>query len=232
VQGLGHCSACHTSRNALGGSIAEGELAGGMIPMLNWYASSLTSDKGTALGDWVAGDIADLLAAGVSRRGAVFGPMAEVVSRSLQHLSSADIHSMATYLKSIPATNIATESKYVRASGQAEAVLKQGARLYEQHCAECHKADGAGAPPAYPPLAGARSVTAQSPINPIRIVLNGGYPPVTKGNPRPYGMPPFGAALNDSEIAAVVSYIRNTWGNKGDLVSPIDVGRFRGAPIE
>lgn len=51
VQGLGHCAACHTARNALGGTVAEGDLAGGMIPMLNWYASSLTSDTGTGLGD-------------------------------------------------------------------------------------------------------------------------------------------------------------------------------------
>lgn len=232
VQGLGHCSACHTSRNALGGSIAKADLAGGMIPMLNWHASSLTADGETGLGDWAVNDITDLLKTGVSQRGAVFGPMAEVVSRSLQHLSPTDIRSMAVYLKSIPKSDTVTAPESVRVAGDAGLVLKQGAKLYEQHCAECHKADGRGAPPAYPPLAGNRSLTVHSVVNPIRIVLNGGYSPSTAGNPRPYGMPPFGAVLTDGEMAAVVTYIRMTWGNHGEPVSPIEVGRFRGAPIE
>ena len=63
-------------------------------------------------------------------------------------------------------------------------------------------------------------------------MLNGGYPPGTAGNPRPYGMPPFGAALSDSDIAAVVSYVRAGWGNEGQLVSPLDVSRLRGAPAD
>jgi mono/diheme cytochrome c family protein len=232
VQGLGHCSACHTSRNSLGGTLAKADLAGGMIPMLNWYASSLTSDAETGLGDWDVKDIADLLQTGVSQRGAVFGPMAEVVSASLQHLSPGDIRSMAIYLQSIPKSDPVVKSESVRVYEDADAVLKRGAKLYEQHCVECHKADGKGAPPAYPPLADNRSLAARSAVNPIRIVLNGGYAPSTAGNPRPYGMPPFSATLTDEEVAAVVSYIRTTWGNNGTLVSPIDVVRFRGVPIE
>lgn len=232
VQGLGHCAACHTARNALGGTIAEGDLAGGMIPMLNWYASSLTSDSGTGLGAWDVKDIADLLKTGVSQRGAVFGPMAEVVGGSLQHLSQTDIDAMAVYLKSVPKTDSGTTQQAARPLGNEEAMLKQGAKLYEQLCVECHKADGKGVPPAYPPLAGNQSLLVNSALNPIRIVLNGGYPPSTKGNPRPYGMPPFGSTLNDNDVAAVVSYIRTSWDNKGTLVSPVDVGRARGAPIE
>jgi mono/diheme cytochrome c family protein len=64
------------------------------------------------------------------------------------------------------------------------------------------------------------------------MVLNGGYPPSTRGNPRPYGMPPFGPALSDAEVAAVVSFVRTSWGNGGALVSPVDVARLRGAPAE
>jgi mono/diheme cytochrome c family protein len=232
VQGLGHCSACHTSRNALGGTSDESDLAGGMIPMLNWYASSLTSDSGTGLGDWHRKDIADLLKTGVSQRGAVFGPMTEVVGQSLQHLADADINAMAAYLKSVPKAEAVSVPASVRVSGDREAILKLGAKLYEQHCAECHKADGSGAPTAYPPLAGTRSLAVQSAVNPIRIVLNGGYPPSTGGNPQPFGMPPFASALNDEEIAAVVSHVRTSWGNQGGLVSPVEVGRLRGAPMD
>lgn len=233
VQGLGHCSACHTSRNALGAPDAKADLAGGMIPMLNWYASSLTSDAGTGLGDWEVQHVADLLKTGVSQRGTVFGPMAEVVSKSLQHLADEDIMSMAVYLKSLPQASGEAKSQSVQVHAQeADAILKLGAKLYDKHCAECHKVDGQGVPPAYPPLAGNRSLIAQSALNPIRIVLNGGFPPSTEGNPRPYGMPPFAADLNDSEVAAVVSYIRNSWGNGGDLVSPAEVARNRGVPAE
>lgn len=232
VQGLGHCSACHTTRDAFGGTIADRDLAGGMIPMLNWYASPLIANAGAGLEDWEVDDVADLLKTGVSRQGAVFGPMAEVVSESLQHLSRTDIHAMASYLKSMPGTDATANPQPARRSPEADAVLAQGAKLYEQHCVECHKADGKGLPNAYPPLAGARSLVASSSVNPIRVVLNGGYPPSTEGNPRPYGMPPFGTALNDSEVAAVVSYIRTSWGNHGDMVSPSEVGRFRGVPVE
>jgi mono/diheme cytochrome c family protein len=250
VQGLGHCAACHTTRDALGGSVTQGDFAGGMIPMLGWYAASLTSDPATGIGEWEARDIADLLKTGVSRRATVFGPMAEVVSGSLQHLTDADIRSMATYLKTIPKTEedrstvhaIANYLKSIPGTEAAQsakmaavyagAVLQKGAKLYEQHCVECHRADGKGLPPAYPPLAGNPSLMASSAINPIRIVLNGGYPPGTAGNPRPYGMPPFGFALSDDEIASVVSYIRTSWGNKGAHVSRVEVARSRGAPVD
>ncbi|MES2537571.1 MAG: cytochrome c [Pseudomonadota bacterium] len=233
VQGLGHCSACHSNRNVLGATGIKGDLGGGLIPVLNWYAPSLTSDAETGLGSWEVQDIADLLKTGVSARSTVFGPMAEVVRESLQHMSDADIHAMAGYLKTLPQTAAGQASGSVRTQGQgSEQVLKLGAALYEKHCAECHKAGGEGVPPAYPPLAGNRAITMPAAINSIRMVLNGGFPPSTGGNPRPYGMPPFATELNDEEVAAVVSYIRSSWGNQGALVSAVEVGRSRAVPLD
>ena len=63
--------------------------------------------------------------------------------------------------------------------------------------------------------------------NGIKAILNGGYAPVTKGNPRPYGMPPFFSKLSDPEIAAVLTYVRASWGNGGGAVSAADVERYR-----
>ena len=203
-----------------------------MIPMQNWYASALTSDPATGLGEWEARDISDLLKSGTSQRGTVFGPMAEVVSASLQHLSGADIESMAVYLKSVPESEPGAGTQPVQVGGDVEAVLRQGAALYEKQCAACHGANGKGAPPAYPPLAGNRSLAVPAATNAIRMVLNGGYPPSTEGNPRPYGMPPFGPVLSNSDVAAVVSYIRSSWGNQGAPVSAVDVGRLRSAPMD
>lgn len=230
VQGLGHCSACHSARDALGGS--GGELSGGLVPVLGWYAPALTSDAEAGLGDWAVGDIAQLLHTGVSPRATVFGPMAEVVRESLQHLSADDVQAMAVYLKSLPRTG-ATAPPYERSNApQAVAFLQAGARLYDKHCAECHGADGRGAPPAYPPLAGNRALTMQDAANPIRLVLNGGFPPGTRGNPRPYGMPPFSHTLNDVEVAQVVSYLRSAWGNNAAPVTSADVNRYRSVPLE
>ena len=70
-------------------------------------------------------------------------------------------------------------------------------------------------PPHYPPLAGNQSIQMVSAVNAIRMVLNGGYPPGTAGNPMPYGMPPFAHRMSDDEVAAVVTYIRTSWGNRG-----------------
>lgn len=106
--------------------------------------------------------------------------------------------------------------------------LALGEEVYEKHCQDCHGKSGQGVPKVYPPLAGNRSVTMSSPLNTIRSVLYGGYPPATTGNPRPYGMPPFQHLIQDNEIASVVSYIRNAWGNLGSLVSSEDVDKSRG----
>jgi mono/diheme cytochrome c family protein len=239
VQGLGHCNACHTNRNALGASDTRFELAGGQIPIMNWYAPSLTSDAEAGLGKWETHDIGALLQTGISQQGAVFGPMAEVVSESLQHLSGPDIAAMAVYLKALPQTALDYEEETAAASKDGiERVKAQGAKLYETHCQDCHQANGKGLPPAYPPLAGNRAITMQSAVNPIRMVLNGGFPPGTHANPRPYGMPPYGPLLNDAEVAAVVTYIRHAWGNGGTVDHPLglvyeaDVNRYRAVPLD
>jgi len=189
-----------------------------MIPNQNWYAPSLTSNQEAGLGNWSEKDIADLLQVGVSMRSTVYGPMAEVVYNSLQYLSDQDAAAMAVYLKSLPKRDAeappTTQERLV-----APEVLEAGRRVYSAQCAMCHGDEGRGHPPKYPPLAGNQSITMSSPVNSIRMVLNGGYPPGTKKNPRPHGMPPFAHILNDAEVAAVVTYIRVAWNNSGTPVT-------------
>ena len=64
-------------------------------------------------------------------------------------------------------------------------------------------------------------------INAIRLVLNGGFPPSTAGNPRPYGMPPYTHLLDDAAVAAVVTHIRGAWGNDAAPVSQLQVMQYR-----
>ncbi len=225
VQGPGHCSACHASRNALGASEDADKLAGGLIAVQNWYAPSLASPHEAGVADWPREDIVALLRDGKTARASVAGPMSEVVLGSTQHLSAEDLDAMATYLRSLPApAAIAGTNDQVL----DEASRERAARLYADHCADCHGENGEGAGSAYPALAGNRAVTLNPPANPLRMVLGGGFAPATKGNPRPYGMPPFATRLKDEEIALVVSYIRGSWGNSAAPVSTLDVQRYRG----
>lgn len=226
VKGLGHCAMCHTAVNALGGSSESKAFEGGMIPNQNWYAPSLTSNHEAGLGNWNIEDIASLLQAGVSHRGTVYGPMAEVVYNSLQYLSDDDAKAMAVYLKALPQKDSAAPPTSQARLVNPE-VMEAGRKIYVAQCAVCHGAEGKGQAPSYPPLAGNQSITMASPVNSIRMVLNGGYPPGTKKNPQPHGMPPFSHILNDEEVAAAVTYIRVAWGNNGTPVSATQANDLR-----
>jgi mono/diheme cytochrome c family protein len=231
VQGLGHCTMCHTAINALGGSSESAAFEGGLIPMQNWYAPSLTSNKEAGLGDWSIKDISDYLRTGVSNRGAVYGPMADVVYNSLQYLSDDDTRAMAVYLKGLAQGSSPDKPVPPLPSAESSLLLSLGKPIYDKQCASCHGVEGLGKPPHYPLLAGNQSIQMSSAVNAIRMVLNGGYPPGTAGNPMPYGMPPFAQALSDDEIAAVVTYIRTSWGNRGAAVSARQANELRAATL-
>lgn len=232
VQGAGHCSACHSARNRLGSSMAPLALEGGMIAGLDWYAPPLHGGE-HGLGSWSEAEIAALLKSGVSPRGTSLGPMSEVVGRSLQYLNEGDISAIAVYLKSLPAQPLSRTTPAAQPEpADAERILKQGKELYGKLCVDCHGSKGQGSAPDYPPLAGNHAIAGPQAVNAIRAVLNGGFPPSTVGNPYPFGMPPFGPQLSDQEVAALVSYVRNSWGNQGGFVSASEVNRYRSVPLD
>lgn len=229
VQGLGHCTACHTARNVLGGSDDRVGLSGGLIPMQNWYAPSLASRNEAGVHDWPMTEVVELLRTGTSPRATVLGPMAEVVLHSTQHLEPTDLRAMAVFLKAVPpapGNEDADPRETPRAFSQ---VLERGGRVYGDHCVQCHGRKGEGVPGAYPPLAGNRAVQLAVTANLVQVVLHGGFPPATQGNPRPFGMPPYAVVLNDADVAAVLSYIRSSWGNKAAPVSELAVSQQRSA---
>ncbi|VTU24715.1 G3-ADH subunit II [Variovorax sp. SRS16] len=226
VEGLGHCIACHGTRNVLGATEEKLGLSGGLIPVENWYAPSLTSKREAGVADWPPEDVVALLKNGSSPRGSVMGPMADVVYRSTQHLSDADLHAMAVFLKQLPDSTPGTATAADTAPQRRDAgQMVRGSRIYDQRCAYCHGDAGQGAENAYPPLAGNRAVLMDSTANLIQVVRHGGFLPATAGNPRPYGMPPFGHVLDDDDIAAVLTYIRGSWGNDAAPVSRRDAMR-------
>ncbi|MBC7680760.1 MAG: cytochrome c, partial [Ferruginibacter sp.] len=221
VRGLGHCGACHTTRNALGAPDDRLDLAGGLIPVQNWYAPSLTSPQEASVRDWPLEDAVRLLQTGVAPQGMVLGPMAEVVQQSTQYLTLQDLTAMATYLQALPPSTVEPGRDVSAAARHVE----RGAQLYAQHCAQCHGAQGQGVAGAYPALAGNRAVTMASTANLVQVVRNGGFAPATAGNPRPFGMPPFVLVLGDADIATVLTHIRASWGNQAGAVTELEVGR-------
>ena len=228
VNGLGHCAACHTPRNSLGAEQQGQALAGGLIPVQNWLAPARTDAGQAGVQRWPRADVVALLKTGMAPQASVIGPMAEVVFRSTQYLSDADARAMAVYLQALP-EHAATPAKQAVAPAS---VMERGAKVYEAQCAQCHGAQGQGAKdeagqPAFPPLAGNRAVVLADPTNLVRVVLQGGYLPATAGNPRPHGMPPFQHLLGDEDVAAVTTFVRNSWGNQAAGVGTIEVYRAR-----
>jgi mono/diheme cytochrome c family protein len=226
VRGLGHCGACHAARNAFGAITDASGLGGGMVPMQGWYAPSLASDAQAGVAGRDIEHVVALLGTGIAPGASALGPMAGVVYRSTQHLSDGDLRAIAVYLKSISRADAASPAT---SGGGVGDRFDRGSRIYRDRCADCHGDDGEGTAGAFPALAGNRAVTMQVPANVIRVVLVGGYPPGTAGNPRPFGMPPFAPFLDDGEVADVVSYIRNAWGNRARPVDGHEAGRYRGA---
>jgi mono/diheme cytochrome c family protein len=222
VEGLGHCNACHSARNALGATSGPLDLQGGLIPVQNWYAPSLASPHEAGVAGWPQSEVVRLLKTGVARQGFVMGPMREVVGKGTQYLSDGDAAAMANYLQSLPPTHDRDDA--TPAPGPPS---ERGSRLYHDHCAACHGDGGDGVAGAYPALAGSRAVTMRSTANLVHVVLEGGFPPTTAGNPRPFGMPPFANVLHDDDVAELLTFVRASWGNRASSVSALDVGRAR-----
>jgi mono/diheme cytochrome c family protein len=239
VNGLAHCSACHSSRNAVGANGGSRDLSGGDMAMVNWFAPSLLPIQNPGMARWSARHLQNFLHTGTSASAAALGPMADVVAGSLQYLSDTDIQAMVAYLQALPEVAVKSEDFLDEVIAQQQVgkqrmawIMQEGEQLYKKHCSDCHAVDGSGVTSIYPALKGRQALLGPSVANPLRVILAGGFPPATKGNPRPYGMPPFGPSLSDSEIAIVLSYIRNAWGNHAAVVSSAEVNRYRTAPLD
>jgi mono/diheme cytochrome c family protein len=193
------------------------------MPDASWYAPSLASPHEAGVQRWARQDVVKLLKAGVAAGASVSGPMAEVVYSSTQYMTENDLDAMAQYLAAIPTREVDVPERK-RANVD---VLIRGGKLYSQNCTSCHGAAGQGTPGLYPALAGNRAVTLATTNNIVQMIRHGGFAPTTAGNPRPFGMPPYGQSLNGEEIAAVATFIRQSWGNAANPVSALEVLRVK-----
>ncbi|HWD60411.1 MAG TPA: cytochrome c [Stellaceae bacterium] len=221
VEGLMHCGACHTPKNVAGGDKSGERLQG--YALQGWFAPDLTTHPKRGIGSWSADDLVAYLKTGHNRFSAATGPMADVVTHSSSKLTDADLHAVATYLKDQPAPN--EESPQPVAS--SDPAMKAGAAIYADECSACHAPHGAGIANLFPRLAGSPSVQSTDPTSLIRVVLAGTQSVATDHAPTAPSMPAFGETLDDREAAAVLTYIRNAWGNAATAVSAGEVAKHR-----
>lgn len=219
VDGLGHCTACHTDKNLLGGDKAY--LQGGTLQ--GWYAPELSGNAHIGLGAWTNADVTGYLKTGGNDRAMAAGPMAEAVEHSTQYLSDPDLTAIATYLKSLPGSGRA--APIALAANNAQMV--SGKQIFDINCAACHRSNGAGVATMLPALAGSPTVQAPDPNNLVRTILEGGAAAATRTNPTGARMPAFAWKLNDEQIAAVTTYIRNGWTNAATAVDARQVSKAR-----
>lgn len=230
VQGLGHCGACHSPRNLLGAESASVPMSGGEYTdkvlgndLHVWSTPNLTS-AADGLKLWSIEDLAAYLKTGRNRYADTFGPMNEVIMNSTQHLSDADVRAMATYLKSMAAV---TRGPGGAASGET---LQSGETVYNVNCGTCHLPTGLGSPDnetSGARLAGSPVVQSPNPASLINVILYGPQPPNPPLPKRWKHMEGFADKLADEDIAALATYLRNSWGNIAGPVTVQQVAKQR-----
>jgi mono/diheme cytochrome c family protein len=227
VEGLAHCGACHTPRNALGAERTQASFAGGDVD--NWHAYAINSQSSAPV-PWDAEALFKYLRQGWHPdHGVARGPMAEVVS-NLSEVPESDVRSIATYMASvfgIPTAERKRRGDEVLAqasSGSAQPAnggTTSGAQVYAAACATCHATDRA------PPFGGinlalSTALTGPDARNAANIVLSGIRP--TEGERSPI-MPGFADSMSDSQIAAVLDHLRTRLSNAPPWTNTTDIVR-------
>ena len=205
VEGLAHCGACHTPRNALGAERASAQFAGGDVD--NWHAFAL-NDQSRSPVPWTADALFAYLSHGFHPdHGTARGPMAEVAS-NLSSVPSSDVRAIAVYMASVSGAP-AAESKEPSgvASARSEAASRNnaaGSSIYAAACASCHES-GRPLPYGGVNLGLSTAISSPDPRNLVNIVLSG--IPAVEGERSPI-MPGFAASMNDEQASSLLSYLR------------------------
>jgi mono/diheme cytochrome c family protein len=205
VEGPAHCGACHTPKSFLGGDKHAEHLQGSQLQ--GWFAPDITDDTRLGLGSWRIDEVMAYLRAGHNRVTAATGPMAEAVSLSTSQMTDDDLKAIAVYLKSLP--GMQTSRQPVAADDPR---MTAGAAIYRDQCSACHGLDGKGTPRLFPSIVDSSLVRSTDPGTLVRIVLRGARSVATAAEPTAPGMPAYGRQLSDEQVAAVLTYIRNSWG--------------------
>jgi mono/diheme cytochrome c family protein len=220
VQSVGHCAACHTPRNALGGEKGDQPFAGGEIE--GWMATPLNARSPSPV-RWTPEALTAYLRTGLAPDHAISaGPMQPVV-HNLSQLDESDLNAIATYIDSVmgPVTEqqrtreaaararaalpaLASVQRPQPAAGDA-AMLELGAQVYTATCAACHDAGRQVSSSTALRLPLAVALYMPGPQNLIHIVRQGVTPPPGESG---RWMPAFDSTLTDEQLTALVTWLR------------------------
>jgi mono/diheme cytochrome c family protein len=215
VEGLAHCGACHTPRNALGAERSSASFAGGDVD--NWHAFAINAQSPSPV-PWNADALFTYLRDGSHPdHGVARGPMAEVVS-NLSSVPESDVRAIATYMAGVFGAPTPDRKR------QGEAVLAQvkspatpasqpggvGASIYAAACAGCHETERA-LPYGGVNLGLSTAISAPDARNVVNVVLSGVRP--VEGERSPI-MPGFAGSMNDDQIAALLNYLRTRFSSQ------------------
>jgi mono/diheme cytochrome c family protein len=206
----------------LGGDKGSAALQGYAIQ--GWFAPDITNDDRRGLGRWSTEDIVAYLRTGHNRITAATGPMADEITHASSYMTEADLNAIATYLKDLPG-----RSDTLSPLPTNDRVMLAGAAIYRDVCSGCHAINGSGSANLFPALANASSVRSDDATSLVRVVLQGARSVATAAEPTAPAMPAFGWQLNDEQVAAVITYVRNSWGSAAPAVSRDDVRKQREA---
>ena len=222
VEGLGHCGACHTATNELGAPKAGETLKGGDFGE-HWYAPSLTSGlrdrPRRVVGSRDCRVSQDRCERQISR--------CRPDGRSYQELNPVSQRCRFERRCGVSERFPVGKVKATTTTDINKQALSRGEALYFDNCTGCHMENGEGLAQAFPPLKGSSAVQAKTPDTVIHVVLAGAKIAATKGKPTGFAMPAFDWKLDDKEVADLVNYIRNAWGNHASLTSADTVSKVR-----
>ena len=220
VTGAEHCGACHTPKSIIGGDELSKAYQGNIIQA--WYAPNLTDDKRRGLGSWSVADVVRYLKTGHNKFAGASGPMAEEVDHSSSRMPDDDLTAIAVFLKSNPG-----QSAGVVPVAADTPSMEAGKAIYDDSCAACHHRNGHGVNGLFPALSGSHSVQSERATSLMRVVLEGAKSVATPGAPTGPAMPSYNWQLKDDQVAAVLTYIRNSWGNQAPAVTAGEVASMR-----
>ena len=240
VRGFAHCGVCHTPRNWLMAEQSSRVLAGGDVGP--WKAPNITSDPDSGIGGWSELDLVNYMKLGhAAGRGQAAGPMAEAVDDSLQHLTAADLQAIATYLKTVPAQHDPADTRAVDTWGAPFDELDSlrgvappsnpdkmtGAQLYDGYCASCHEDRGQGSFDGGLPALFHNTATGRANPNNLVMAILDGIKWQTGDTDAGVHMPSFANALSNRQIATLVVYLTQHFGNPAVTVNATQVQILR-----
>ncbi|RQW63572.1 cytochrome c [Vibrio viridaestus] len=251
VQGLAHCSTCHTPRNQLMAEDKSRFLSG--APIDGWVAPNITSDPISGIGGWSNKELESYLknghAVGKAQAG---GPMADAVQHSFRFMTDDDISAIVSYLKKVPPIKDGDVSQPAWSNDKAKAIdwtsyepgnvasnspdysdtsSTDGAVLYNTNCAACHGQSGNGSDDQFiPSLTNNTAVGGSDPTNLVMAIVNGIH---REGADGKAVMPAFGehqqvihSWLTSDQIASVANYVTQSFGRGSANLTGADVEKI------